>query len=103
MVVQTASETTARGCLPITELAFHGIDIARRTKAESVTHVSGTSCYRCLGPLKPTTDHLGNQLPPTRVASPRLTCVLDSPFIILFEQDAADEVDVGISAAWSRS
>ncbi|MGA7805990.1 hypothetical protein, partial [Bradyrhizobium sp.] len=35
----------------ITELAFHGIDTSRRTKAESVTHVSGTFRYLCLGPL----------------------------------------------------
>ncbi|MGO4513793.1 hypothetical protein AB4Z51_43210, partial [Bradyrhizobium sp. 2TAF36] len=35
----------------ITELAFHGIDTSRGTKAESVTHVSGTFCHLCLGPL----------------------------------------------------
>ncbi|WP_206745320.1 hypothetical protein, partial [Bradyrhizobium canariense] len=36
----------------MTELAFHGIHTSRRTKAESVTHVSGTFCHLCLGPLK---------------------------------------------------
>ncbi|WP_210190761.1 hypothetical protein, partial [Bradyrhizobium canariense] len=35
----------------MTELAFHGIHTSRRTKAESVTHVSGTFCHLCLGPL----------------------------------------------------
>jgi hypothetical protein len=37
----------------ITELAFHGIHTSHRTKAESVTHVSGTICHLCLGPLTP--------------------------------------------------
>jgi hypothetical protein len=35
----------------ITELAFHGIHTPRRTKAESVTLVSGTFCHLCVGPL----------------------------------------------------
>jgi hypothetical protein len=35
----------------ITEHSFHGIDTSR-PKAESVTYVSGTPCYLCLGPLK---------------------------------------------------
>jgi hypothetical protein len=39
-----------------TELAFHGIYTSRRTKAESVTHVSGTFCHLCLGPLKTSND-----------------------------------------------
>jgi hypothetical protein len=34
----------------MTELAFHGIDTSRK-KAKSVTHVSGTICHLCLGPL----------------------------------------------------
>ncbi|SPP94983.1 protein of unknown function [Bradyrhizobium vignae] len=33
-------------------VAFHGIHTSRRTKAESVTHVPGTFCHLCLGPLK---------------------------------------------------
>jgi hypothetical protein len=32
------------------EHAFHGINTSRQ-KAESVTHVSGTNCHLCLGPL----------------------------------------------------
>ncbi|WP_247337560.1 MULTISPECIES: hypothetical protein, partial [unclassified Bradyrhizobium] len=32
-------------------LAFHGIYTSRRTKAESVTRLSGTKCHLCLGPL----------------------------------------------------
>src|SRR5882672_8486854 len=35
----------------ITEHSFHGIDTSRSI-AESVTHVPGTTCYLCLGPLK---------------------------------------------------
>src|ERR1700730_17672015 len=35
----------------ITELSFHGIHTLQK-KAESVTHVSGTNCHLCLGPLK---------------------------------------------------
>src|SRR3984893_6270216 len=42
---------TKRRRSSITELAFHGIYTSRRTKAESVTHVSGTFCHLCLGPL----------------------------------------------------
>src|SRR5437016_5830990 len=34
----------------IAEHSFHGIDTSR-SKAESVTYVSGTLCYLCLGPL----------------------------------------------------
>src|SRR5437763_5523154 len=34
----------------ITEHSFHGLDTSR-SKAESVTYVSGTPCYLCLGPL----------------------------------------------------
>jgi hypothetical protein len=37
----------------MTELAFHGIHTSRLQKAKSVTHVSGTNCHLCLGPLKP--------------------------------------------------
>jgi hypothetical protein len=36
----------------MTELAFHGINTSRPQKAKSVTHVSGTECHLCLGPLK---------------------------------------------------
>src|SRR4051812_43986231 len=36
----------------ITEHSFHGIDTSR-SKAERVTHVSGTLGYLCLGPLIP--------------------------------------------------
>src|ERR1700692_1124897 len=42
---------TKRRRSSITELAFHGIYTSRRAKAESVTHVSGTFCHLCLGPL----------------------------------------------------
>src|SRR5713101_4229010 len=37
----------------ITELASHGIHTSRPQKAKSVTHVSGTKCHLCLGPLIP--------------------------------------------------
>src|SRR5439155_9711317 len=46
------SRATKRRRSSITELAFHGIDTSR-PKAESVTHVSGTKCHPCLGPLSP--------------------------------------------------
>src|SRR5437870_11061640 len=45
------SRATKRRRSSITELAFHGIDTSR-PKAESVTHVSGTKCHPCLGPLR---------------------------------------------------
>jgi hypothetical protein len=41
---------TKRRRSSITELSFHGIHTLRK-KAESVTHVSGTNCHLCLGPL----------------------------------------------------
>ncbi|WP_210419053.1 hypothetical protein, partial [Bradyrhizobium sp. NAS80.1] len=45
---------------------FHGIHTSRRTKAESVTHVSGTFCHLCLGPLTIRSNlFLGGQLPRT--------------------------------------
>jgi len=37
---------------PLTEHSFHGIDTSRPLP-ESVTHVSGTFCHRCLGSLNP--------------------------------------------------
>src|SRR3712207_6662705 len=47
-----------RGCATnrrrssITEHSFHGIHTSRFwEKAEDVTHVSGTNCHPCLGPL----------------------------------------------------
>src|SRR5262245_6318934 len=52
MASPSRSRATKRRRSSITELAFHGIHTSRRTKAESVTHVSGTFCYLCLGPLK---------------------------------------------------
>src|SRR5712675_2468969 len=42
---------TKRRRSSITELAFHGIHTSRPQKAKSVTHVSGTECHLCLGPL----------------------------------------------------
>src|SRR4030081_1253794 len=42
---------TKRRRSSITELAFHGIHTSRPKKAKSVTHVSGTKCHLCLGPL----------------------------------------------------
>src|SRR6266508_6619595 len=42
---------TKRRRSSITELAFHGIHTSRPQKAKSVTHVSGTECHPCLGPL----------------------------------------------------
>src|SRR5215468_5545886 len=46
--VQQAATNRRRSS--ITELSFHGIHTLRK-KAESVTHVSGTECHLCLGPL----------------------------------------------------
>src|SRR5580692_10502866 len=42
MASPSRSRATKRRRSSITELAFHGIYTSRRTKAESVTHVSGT-------------------------------------------------------------
>src|ERR1700758_1157579 len=52
MASPSRSRATKRRRSSITELAFHGIDTSRGTKAESVTHVSGTFCHLCLGPLR---------------------------------------------------
>src|ERR1700756_4085922 len=51
MASPSRSRATKRRRSSITELAFHGIHTSRRTKAESVTHVSGTKCHLCLGSL----------------------------------------------------
>src|SRR6185369_15653569 len=51
MASPSRSRATNRRRSSITELAFHGIHTSRRTKAENVTHVSGTVCHLCLGPL----------------------------------------------------
>src|SRR4249920_708319 len=53
MASPSRSRATKRRRSSITELAFHGIHTSRRSKAESVTHVSGTFCHLCLGPLRP--------------------------------------------------
>ena len=46
----SSSRATKRSRSSITEHSFHGINTSRQ-KAESVTHVSGTGCHLCLGPL----------------------------------------------------
>src|SRR6185312_6847487 len=51
MASPSRSRATKRRRSSITELAFHGIHTSHRTKAESVTHVSGTFCHLCLRPL----------------------------------------------------
>src|SRR5579871_5566608 len=51
MASPSKSRATKRRRSSMTELTFHGIHTSRRTKAESVTHVSGTKCHLCLGPL----------------------------------------------------
>src|SRR5262249_54231988 len=51
MASPSRSRATKRRRSSMTELAFHGIHTSRRTKAESVTHVSGTKCHLCLGSL----------------------------------------------------
>src|SRR5215471_2811994 len=52
IVSPSNSRATNRRRSSITELAFHGINTSRPQKAKSVTHVSGTKCHPCLGPLK---------------------------------------------------
>lgn len=51
MASPSSRRATKRRRSSITELAFHGINTSRRTKAESLTHVSGRFCHLCLGPL----------------------------------------------------
>src|SRR5882672_9021943 len=52
-LIDSPSSNLATNCRrsSITEHSFHGIDTSRSI-AESVTHVSGTPCYLCVGPLK---------------------------------------------------
>src|SRR6516225_10122414 len=47
----SSSRATNRRRSSITEHSFHGIH-ASPGKGEGVTHVSGTICHLCLGPLK---------------------------------------------------
>src|SRR5882757_11263407 len=51
MASPSSRRATKRRRSSITELAFHGIHTSRQKKAKSVTHVSGTKCHLCLGPL----------------------------------------------------
>src|SRR6266436_5181504 len=51
MASPSTRRATKRRRSSITELAFHGINTSRPQKAKSVTHVSGTECHPCLGPL----------------------------------------------------
>src|SRR5258708_40195057 len=51
MAPPSSRRATKRRRSSITELAFHGINTSRPQKAKSVTHVSGTECHPCLGPL----------------------------------------------------
>src|SRR5947209_8619602 len=51
MVSPSRRRATKRRRSSMTELAFHGIHTSRLQKAKSVTHVSGTNCHLCLGPL----------------------------------------------------
>src|SRR4051794_1564529 len=56
MASPSSRRATKRRRSSITELAFHGIHTSRLQslqKAKSVTHVSGTKCHPCLGPVRP--------------------------------------------------
>src|SRR3954471_13316015 len=50
MASPSRSRATKRSRSSMAEHAFHGINTSR-PKAKSVTHVSGTRCHLCLGPL----------------------------------------------------
>src|SRR6266436_125727 len=51
MASPSSRRATKRRRSSVTELSIHGIHTSRRKKAKSVTHVSGTKCHLCLGPL----------------------------------------------------
>src|ERR1700757_2117211 len=76
IVSPSNSRATNRRRSSITELAFHGIHTSRRTKAESVTHVSGTKCHLCLGPLNGARYHA---LPAAAPASRMIPASCGSP------------------------
>src|SRR5581483_4887711 len=88
MASPSRSRATKRRRSSITELAFHGIYTSRRTKAESVTHVSGTFCHLCLGPLNSSADVLPVEaacfvlVSPRRAAEDRRRLLRDSHHII---------------------
>src|ERR1700733_13551293 len=49
MLSPSLSRITKRMRSSITELSFHGIPSPPPSRRKSVTHVSGTFCYLCLG------------------------------------------------------
>jgi hypothetical protein len=50
----SSRRATKRRRSSLTELSFHGIHTSRLPQqTKSVTHVSGTKCHLCLGPLTP--------------------------------------------------
>src|SRR3954469_6298905 len=51
MALPASRRATKRRRSSISDLAFHGIHTSRLKKAKRVTHVSGTKCHLCLGPL----------------------------------------------------
>jgi hypothetical protein len=59
----SSSRATNRRRSSITEHSFHGIH-ASPGKGETVTHVSGTICHLCLGPLTPHGCATRNRLKP---------------------------------------
>src|SRR5215218_5882450 len=65
----------------ITEHSFHGIHTSRFwEKPEGVTHVSGTNCHPCLGPLTLPRRHT------------RLDQALTGPILVPVEQHTSDAV-----------
>src|SRR5262245_6359496 len=84
MASPSRSRATKRRRSSITELAFHGIHTSRRTKAESVTHVSGTFCHLCLGPLIADTS-----APISAAKRPFMRTSYSSPIVVrhLFRED----------------
>ena len=53
MLSPSLSRITKRIRSSITELSFHGIPTSAPFGGKSVTHVSGTFCYLCLGTVTP--------------------------------------------------
>src|SRR5215203_2553590 len=58
MLSPSLSRITNRIRSSITELSFHGIPLPAPFRRKSVTHVSGTFCYLCLGTVNTSTSPL---------------------------------------------
>src|SRR5579871_2534455 len=90
IVSPSLSRITKRMRSSITELSFHGIPSPPPSRRKSVTHVSGTFCYLCLGTVS--FPHHHRFLRDHHQIRPRRRIGLSPPLLPLLQCSFADAI-----------